>query len=307
LVKHTLDARVALRLPERWRAEAAASATTGTARMRMEPSQIVTPGSALAPTSATGSMRYDALQATARGGVTVEPRTTLDLGVTWSGSRGGDAAARVLFPVQRALSAEVSLARLATELDSLQLQLSAASTATDAAHGRTASSFATAMATWRRRIDPRTDGWLGGGASLGRTELERESPTTSVLAAAEAGLSRASPALTISLSARIANAADRLTGEVSPVGVATSSLRWAARERLTIAGSAAGGGRTDGATAFGSVDLRAAWTFGHAAVEAGVVGGCQRDRRLGIPVVFEGGVVAAVSYTTAWLFRGPRP
>ncbi len=309
LVNHTVDARIETRQDRAWRAEATASATRGSTDPLADLSRTTagaasTAGAAQLP--ATQPLRYEALRTGARGDLALDLRTTLAAGGTWSASRGADDDARALLPPQRALALDASVAHRVTERDTVRAAGTAGRTSTDAPEGTRTGAFSTASATWRRRLTPRLDGWLGAGAALTYEDAPPASSRRDLLPVGEAGLARGGEdvRVAVELAARVAPFVDRFTGDVRTMADVRCGVRWRATERLSVAGSASGGARTDGETAVAAADLRLSWALRpRLGLEAGVLARWQHERRPELPSFFEGGVVAAVTYETGPLFR----
>jgi hypothetical protein len=309
LVNHTLDARVETRHDRAWRAEATGSATRGSTDPLAELSRTTAVPAQL---PATAPLRYEELRTGARGDVALDLRTTIAAGGAWFASRGADDEARALLPSQRSVALDASVAHRVTERDTLRVAATAGRTLTSAPEGTRTGTVSTAAATWRRRLTPRLDGWVGAGAALTREDEPAAPgeppapPRTDLLPVAEAGLARGGEdvRVTVELAARIAPFVDRFTGEVRTMADARCGLRWQATERLSVSGSASGGARTDGQTVLAAADLRFGWAVRpRLGLEAGVLARRQRERRPDVPSFFEGGVVVAVTYDTGPLFR----
>jgi hypothetical protein len=302
-VTHNVEARLATRADEPWLGEATVSATRGKTEPLTDAARVAA-GKAGAQVATTEPLTTEALQTVGR----VEWKlgsTTLAGAAGWHVSRGVDDAAQRILPLQQGVGVDAAVTRAVTERDALSLKLGGTQTFTDTAGGTISSTSSTATGTWRRRLSEEADGWLGAGATLAREDSP--SGTVEVVPAAEAGFVRFGEALAVEVSARLSTFVDRFTGEVSPMAYGACTLRWAAREHLSLGGSASGGARTDGETGFAALDLHATWAVGQRTrMETGVLGRWQLERRPENPSFFEGGVFLAVSYGTGSLLgRAP--
>lgn len=164
LVNHAVEARLATHHDAPWRLAATAEAIRGS----IDPLSDALRAQAFAgeggqvPT--TQPLRYEALRTGLGGELRLDARTTLAVTAGWHVSRalGLDAAA---LPPQQGASLDGSFTRSMTERDSLRLAARSAGTMTGDAAARTRTASTTAGGTWRRRLTPRLDGWLGGAPS----------------------------------------------------------------------------------------------------------------------------------------------
>lgn len=300
LVTQAGEARVRTRDTRTWSMEAMASAARGRTDPLLHPSSTATlPGATQVTT--VRALGYEELQGGLAGELAAGPRTTLSAATRWQRSRaiGQDAE---LLPSQRGVSFDAAVLRLVTERDALRVAATATSTVTEpAAIAPTHSGSAAAVATWRRRVGPRTDGWVGAGASwLYSDQLRPE-----LRPAGEVGLARAGQGLGPSVEAtlRATTFIDRFTGEVSPSLDARCGVAWPVSERLSFFGSASGGGRTDGATAVAGADARAAWLLRPTlTLELGVLARAQHERRLERPSFVEAAAFVAFAFRRERLF-----
>ncbi len=310
LVNHAVDARLETRHEAPWRAEAAASAIRGMIDPLADPWHAAAAAAEPAQIATTGRLRYEELRTGVRGELSLGLRTTVSAGAGWQRSRAIEPESRPLLPTQRRASLDASLTRLATERDTLRLDAGARETVTDAPGGRTDTALGSAVATWRRRLSPNLDAWIGGGATLALSDDELEGPRThDVLPRGEAGVARGGEdlALGVEVAARLTTFVDRFTGEVSPMAHLVSALRWRAGERVSFALTASGGARTDGDTVLAGADARVAWALRERlSLELGVTGRWQRERqredRPGVPSFAEATAFAGVAWATERLF-----
>ena len=180
-------------------------------------------------------------------------RSEVGLSASWFQEGGADAPSRVTNPVTRGLSATGDVRWSATRRDALGLRL--AGEQARVAQLRTDSAWASALATWRRRLSARAEASAGAGAvvlesrlpappSTGRATRRRTEPAAelglSLLAAApaEAGGEGAQPAgsrgAAGELAARLGASVDRLTGRAVPSLEARALLRWPFAPRLAL-------------------------------------------------------------------------
>jgi hypothetical protein len=154
---------------------------------------------------------------------------------------------------------------------------------------------------WRRRLTPVTDGWLDAGGTLATQHGGPNPQGTSVLPTARAGVATAwePQALTLEVTAGLAPAADRYTGALSPVVDAALGVRWRASPTWSVNAAASAAARTDGETKLAAWSLRAIWNARERlAFELGVIGRLQRERDPGLPSYVDGGLVAAVTWSS---------
>lgn len=249
--------------------------------------------------ASTAPLGYEALNARGEGELTLDPRTTVAVSGTWAFSQGTDAAARALLPQQRMAGGTLSASRLLTERDTLRLAADASRSVIAAPGGDFIGTFGTALAAWRRRLSPTLDGWAGAGGSLTSQGGAGAPPAVSVDPVAQLGVARAPDDRGIALeaSARLGPEVDRFTGQIRPTLEGSAGLRWPLARRIALAATVSGGARTDGETVLGSWDGRAVWTLrDRLALELGLLGRWQRDRRPGIPSFVEVGAIVGFTY-----------
>jgi hypothetical protein len=301
-VDQTVEARAATYHDRPWRAEANASATRGRTDPLADPSRV--PGlTGDGQVPIYRALSYEELRAGLLADVRLGERTIIG-GRVYGQSSRGVAGSAALVPAQRGAWLETWALRLLTEHDSLRVSLfaSGALTARPAAPDAQSGS-ATAMATWRRRLAPALEGWLGAGASWLYSEPLSAGSRTEVQPAAEAGFSRAGEATTAEASARATTYIDRTTGAVSPSLDARFTLSWRTSERLTVSSTAAGGARTNSETRTAWADARLAWTVRPSlSLETGVVVRGQHDNAPGQASFREVAVFASVVYRRESLF-----
>jgi hypothetical protein len=89
---------------------------------------------------------------------------------------------------------------------------------------------------------------------------------------------------------------------------ATASIARRIAQGVSGAGSASGGGRTDGESASTAAEVRVTWALRERlALEAGIRGRWQYERRPEIPSFFEGATFAGVTWNTGRLFGTVAP
>ena len=249
--------------------------------------------------ASTAPLGYEALHVLGEGELVLDPRTTVAVSGTWAISQGTDAAARALVPQQRAEGGTLSASRLLTERDTLRVATDASRSVIAAPGGDFTATFGTALASWRRRLSPTLDGWAGAGGSLTSQGGAGAPTAVTIDPVAQLGVARAPDDRGIALeaSARLGPEVDRFTGEVRPTLEGSAGLRWPLAGRIALAATVSGGARTDGETVLGSWDGRAIWTLrDRLALELGLVGRWQRDRRPGIPSFVEVGAIVGFTY-----------
>jgi hypothetical protein len=302
-VNHAVELRLKTDHDRPWNAEALVSALRGTTDPLADAWSPA--GASRLQAATTDPLNYEELRADARGLVHLDPRTTIGGGAGWNGSRGADAAAQKLLPGQRTVSLDGSLGHRVSELDTLQLDAHAGQTVTSAPDGDFTSTYGSAVATWRRRLAPRAEGWLGAGASVLRNAVGGPLETHG---AAQAGASREGIRLGLLVAASFTTFVDRFTGEASPMIDGSGTLRWLATPDTTLSAVASAGGRVDRETTLAGVDLRATRKLARrGAVEVGFVARWQRDRRPEFPSFTEGAVFVAASWDSGWIFGAPLP
>ena len=220
-------------------------------------------------------------------------------------ARAGRGRSRAV-PGAATLGASGGASWLATPLDTLLLRGEWTRTLTAAQAGDVRSAVSSGSGTWRRRLSPAATGWLGGGASVVTERGGAEGDGTRVLPVALAGASHERDRLALELATRFGPAVDRYTGAVEPTAEASLRAQWRSSRGAHARGDRVRPARTDGETVLGSWDGRAIWALrDRLALELGVVGRWQRERRPGLPSFVEGGVVTAVSYGARPTARAP--
>jgi hypothetical protein len=240
----------------------------------------------------------------------------LGLRTKLTGTAGGQASRTIgadaaLAPLQRGVSLSFGLSRLLTERDTLDASVGAGWTVTDVSAGATTrSESATALATWRRRLTPSVEGWLGAGASWLRTGDVPAGARASIEPAGEVGVRTTNDARTATASAvvRATTFVDRFTGVVSPAIDARCDVGWRATDRLSFAVTAAGGARTDGSTTVATATARVGWLLREAlSLEAGVMGFEQHETVASRPSFVEAAVFASLVYRRDRIFGNAPP
>jgi hypothetical protein len=296
LATHSAELRLGTRRDLPWRAEVSASAARG----RTDP--LADPILALASTgllqaTALDPVPFEALRTTASGSIAFGPRTTLAGGATAWHSGASDRADRLTLPVQRGATAELSLARLASLRDTLRLRARGSATTTAGVAADVDAASGWASAGWRRRMTPMLDGWLDAGAALWWEDRPAEPARRGVLPVGEAGAAYERGPATLELAAQAEPYTDRLTGVLDPMMRARAALRWRVSPRTSLASTASAGALPDGDTALASFDARVRYGWRETlAVEVGLVGRWQRERRTAVPTFAEGGVVVALAW-----------
>ncbi len=318
LTTHLVEARLGTEHEASWSAGIGAAAVRGSTDPAADvlgggisdPGDPGAPGGGQLPT--TGALRFEELHANGDAAIPFG-RNRLGLEADWMFGRAVDPTERALLPPQRTLSVTTNLTRLVTERSSVRLSLLGTQAWTETAGGLTRSASTTGLLSWEYTLTPLLQTTLGAGATLTYDGSLLQPTDPDVLAAAEAGITRAGDDLSVTLSfnAQLTTAVDRFTGEVDGMAIATGSLTWQAGERVVVEASLSGGTRLDGATKLGRAETRVGWQMVEAVrFELGVVGRLQREERPEIPSFSEVVTFAGVSLEPAPLFRvgrGPQP
>jgi hypothetical protein len=310
LVSHNLTARVETRTEGSWRAEASASAARGMTDPLANVGVVASGTAARTQLATTAPLRFEELRTGARAELTLGPRTTVAAGAAGNASRAIGAAGPELLPLQRGLALDASVSRLATERDTVRVSAQAGRTLTDTPAGETTADVASGLATWRRRLTPFVDGWIGGGASIATSDAPPDAGRVDVLPNGEAGIAREGDELSVATQVvvRLTTSVDRFSGAIDPTVDATASIAWRIAQGVSGAGSASGGGRTDGESASTAAEVRVTWALRERlALEAGIRGRWQYERRPEIPSFFEGATFAGVTWNTGRLFGTVAP
>lgn len=160
-------------------------------------------------------------------------RTALLLGGARSQDGGTNATSREVYPVARTWEGSAEVRWSATRLDRLGVLATGAQARIHSL--RADSGWVSALATWRRRLAPRTETWAGAGAVLLSSrvpEAEVGTPRrtrSSLEPAAQLGLGLTAVTPTDAsgeLSAALGASVDRQTGEATPRAEAAVTLRW---------------------------------------------------------------------------------
>jgi hypothetical protein len=287
-----------------WRLEATASAMRGETDPLADPALALGSG-APSQVATAKSLPYESARTGGRGEVHLDARTILGAGAEWNASRATSAEGRALLPGQWTAALDAFLARRVTERDTLRGVANAARTSTeqrtDATAGDTTSVSGEAFATWRRRLTPFVDGWIGGGAGIAYVDEPGVASTRDIHPTGELGVARAGASLRVVGEAmgRATTFVDRFTGEVSPSLEGRCTATWLLSNRLSLRGAVSGMRRTDGETALAAGDVWFAWMHpSKLTFEAGLSGRRQYERRPEVPSFRQGGVFLAVGFGT---------
>jgi hypothetical protein len=299
-VNHALDARLETQPDRPWRFLATAGGERGSTGPLLQASGTATATARPTQVPTTAAVSYEEVHGRLGLEVPLDLRTkaTATGGAQVSRTIGADAA---LAPLQRGVSAALSLERLVTERDTLALLASGARTVTDVAGGASVrADSATAVGSWRRRLTPTLDGWVGAGATWLRTSIQP---------AGEVGLRGGDPQTTTGSAVfRATTFVDRFTGQVSPAVEARCDLTWRTTERLSLTVAASGGGRTDGTTSVAAATAQLSWLVRESLrLEAGVMGFGQHETQPNRPSFVEVAVFASVAYRQVHVFGTGAP
>lgn len=301
-VNHAVEARLETRHEAPWRALARAAGVRG----RTDPlADLTTAAAASAQLPSATSLRYEELRAEGRAEAPLDERTTLGGGAGFGLSRAlGEAAGG--FPSQRAVTVDAALSRGATERDTVGLSARGTRTTTALVARDARADVGTALATWRRRFSPRIEAWVGGGATVASDDTGG-ARRVDVLPSGEAGVARAGGdrSAAAQLSVRLTTLVDRFDGAPSRTVDGALVVEWPLAARLALATTGFAGARTDGKATNAGGEVRLAWALRERlALEAGVRGRSQRDRRAAVPSFLEGAVFAGVAWRSGPLGRG---
>lgn len=308
LVTHSAEARLEARAGERWRLRLGANGLQGESDPFQDPFQAAGPAGASLIAASTPIV-YRVLGASAHADVEVSPRTNAGAGASWGDSRGLDATARAVLPVQHAASGDAYATYRLTERDTLRLSASGVRTWTAGPTGEVAGVAASASGGWRRRLSPIVDGWASAGAGFAWTDAPGGPPTRDVLPVAEAGIAVAGDPWRVraEVSVRMTTYADRISGDQVPAAEGRGTLTWSATDRTTVTASVEERRRTDGQSSLGMTDLWLRWLARRSlTLELGVLGRWQREVRPELPSFSGVAVVGAVTYGAAGPTAIPR-
>lgn len=303
LVEHTLSARVETNAERAWRAEATATASRGTTDPLAEPWQAAAVAAGRQQVATTRPLGYESLRTGAAADVRLGPRSTANAAVAWDVTRSTEPEDRVFLPLQRTLTADGGLTRLASERDTVRLLARQLQVWTDAPGGTARTATSTASGSWRRRMTIHLDAWAGAGATYATFDSDAsdaEPSTADLLPNAEVGIARTGEGLVVTgdATARLTTFVDGFTGEVRPLAEAIGAVQWRPVPRVTLGSSAVGGASTDGETTLARAALHATWSpRDRVSVDLGVSGRLQRERRPELPSFDEGGSFASLAWT----------
>lgn len=290
---HELDARIETRHRAPWTADAEAGVVRGWTDPLADPWQAIQARGAQAATS--DSIPFEAVRAGAGTSVPFDLRTTLAGRTAAWRSGGADADARAALPTQRGLALDLSLTHRVDPRDTLRIQALATGTTSALAAGSARTGWMTASARWRRRLSPWVEGWAGGGAALSFEDVPLAPLRRSGFPVGEAGLGHELPRTSLVLEARIEPYVDRFTAEVGPMALAAGSVRFRWSPRLTLSASASGGARLGGETALATAETAARFALRERlAIELGLLGRWQHERRPELPSFTQGAVLVAI-------------
>jgi hypothetical protein len=303
LVDHELHATLETNHARPWHAEATVDAIRGYSDPLSDPRREAAPTTPVAVATAA-PFRYQDLEAGVGGLLKLDPRTAVAATASWRTSRAVAPEAAPLLPLSRAVALDASLSWRATERDTLLVEADASLTTTASmggeAGGDADTRVAGGVATWRRRLSPRDEVWIGGGVTYSTYGVGTAPSTSDVLPEAEIGATVGEGTnVKASLTAQLTTFVDRLTGEVSPMTGATGELAWRRSQRLSLLARALGAATTDGRTALAASDVRAVWVVrDRLELEGGLRGFWQHERRPGIPSFVEAAAFVGASYAT---------
>jgi hypothetical protein len=295
-VLHAADARVQLRLDGPWQLGATAQGARGTTDMLTESRRVA---GDLQTITARQQVRYRSARTDLRLEGSTDPRTRWTASAGWFTDGGEDAASRAAVPVERGVRGEAMLRWNATPRDLLGARLEAIGTEILDRTG----AFAGLAGSWRRRLTPAFDGWVGGGA-LGTLDRRPGEDRRGIVPTAELGVSYAEARrdLYADVVTRLGAIIDRGTGDVARQLEAIGTARWAFAAAWTLSGSAAGNVvRTDpGDVRRVSLQTHLGWAAtSHVTFGAGVYGDWQLAVAPGLPSFHEGGIFLMAAAETA--------
>lgn len=306
LVNQTADARVDLQPDSGWRATLSVSGLRGVTDPLAGWQQTMAVAPESVEVQTTRPIRYEELRALASAEASLSERTGLSLAGGWNLSRAPDPEGRAVLPPQRTASLEAAVGHRLTDLDTLRLSLRGTEAATDLPGADVRVSTMTAQVTWRRLMTPTVEGRFAGGVSLAYAGSALPPDSGDLLWTGEAGVRRAGgeTGAEFDIAARLTTFAQRLTGEIDSMASLTGTMGWRVGQSLAFSGTAAAGSSTDGETFVGRVDLRLIYAIDHRiALEFGLNGTSQRERRPERPSFREGSAFLAMAWTTEGLVR----
>jgi hypothetical protein len=306
LVDHAVEARVVSGLGGPRRLSLYAGGVRGRTDPLADPLRAALAGQAVQVVS-TSPLRYESRRAGAGADLDFESTSTLSLAAEWADSRGlGPDASRL--PVQQGPSLAGALTLAVTERDGVRISARAARVVTGEGTGRATADSGAAVLSWRRRLTPEVEGWLGGGAEVTHQDSLPRDQRTDHRPAAEAGVTRAGEDLRLGATSRVTSFVDRLTGETARAVDAAATAEWTASAALLLTARVSGATRVDGVTATVTGEVRAMWRWTEDLVlEAGVTALRQRERQAGHPSFGEVAGFVAATWARPRLFRQIAP
>jgi len=271
----------------RWRIDAGATGRRG----RMDPLDDL--GRSLSSESATPlptlePQPFAAAEARAAASVLLGGRTSLRTAAAFGVTGGTDAAARLLLPVSRSVSASAAVERRVTWNDTVTLGAGAVASRTDP--GSELAVLA-ADATWRRQLSRTLEAWAGAGAALQRADpVETRAGRPTLAPTGVLGLAHASArGRSASLTGRAFTTLDPYAGVAYRAVEARATLGVRPWRDIGLQASLVGlTSLPDPDVALGGLDLVAGWASGpDLTLEAGASGRWQRDETAGRPSFVE--------------------
>jgi hypothetical protein len=261
-----------------WTADAEVSATRGRTDPLADPWQSLQ--AAQTPQAITlSAIPFEGLRAGAGAAVPFDVRTTASARGTWWKSGGADAEARVLLPTQEGVAADLSVRHLVSVLDTLEARASGTGSTTALATGDGRSGWASLAASWRRRLTPTLDGWVGAGATSSIQDAPATPVRRSTFPVGELGVAHRGPRTSLEVRAGVEPYADRFTAEVGPLVIASCSARFQRSATLSFSARATAGARTGGDTRLATAELTGRLLLRErVALELGLVGRWQHER-----------------------------
>lgn len=241
---------------------------------------------------------FEELNASAAILLAIGLRTGIEAEATGRASHAADPRDDALLPPQRGLSLRGRAVHLATERDALTTEARASRTLTETVLGETTAEVASATVTWRRRLSPRFDAWVGAGGALLREQGPAQEPFVELRPVGELGTALVGEGrITGEVALRATTLVDRFTGTLLPMFTAIATLRAQAAEAVTVVGTLSAGSTRSGEVALGGGELRAIWSISEQlSLEGGALGRWQRDARPTRPSLVDTAVFVTLVY-----------
>ncbi len=286
-----------------WHAAASASAARGWTDPLADPVNALASPAGLSQSPSLAPLEFEALRAGFDASWRLDPRST----VTAAGSASRSAAVhevdRAVLPPQDGATADVGWGYRLSRRNTLQLAIAGTATRTRSAAGTDDSGWARSSAALRLRLARVVEGWAGAGVLVTRHDAPDLPSRRGATGTGEMGVAYETDRTRAQLSAQAIPFTDRYTGDVAVMYQASGALRWRASERVALTADASAGALRSGVTALASLDARGTYAVHETlALEAGIAGRWQHERRVEYPSFRELGVVVGLRWAS-----GPAP